>query len=142
VTLARLVEERRFDWRRPAHRRALFEDDLSPELVAELAARMDLPEDEAPSLVEGVVEGYRRVASVSGPAVASWLAQRFALLVNRKRCRRCRELKPRSKFPPNRKTRDRLSSWCRECHREATRRWRAANREAENARRRRGRRGG
>jgi hypothetical protein len=41
-----------------------------------------------------------------------------------KTCRKCGETKQLEAFPPNRHTRDRLSSWCRECHVTATREWR------------------
>ena len=58
------------------HRRTLLEDELSDELLAELAARGNM-------IVDGVrtlVQGYRRQASLS-PSSASWLAQRFAHVV-------------------------------------------------------------
>jgi hypothetical protein len=42
-----------------------------------------------------------------------------------KRWRHCDETKLAADFPPNRHATDGLSSWCRECHYEATRRWKA-----------------
>lgn len=42
-----------------------------------------------------------------------------------KRCRHCETQKPVTDFPANRRTKDGLSSWCRSCHYEATRRWKA-----------------
>jgi hypothetical protein len=42
-----------------------------------------------------------------------------------KPCPKCGEWKPLAAFPPNRKTLDGLSSWCRVCHVAATREWRA-----------------
>jgi hypothetical protein len=53
-----------------------------------------------------------------------------------KRCRRCGETKRREAFGPNRRHRDGLHSWCRSCVAAWNRRWRAANREVYNARRR------
>jgi hypothetical protein len=53
-----------------------------------------------------------------------------------KTCRKCGEEKEAAEFPRNSRTRDRLSSWCKSCHREATRRYREANREELNERRR------
>jgi hypothetical protein len=44
-----------------------------------------------------------------------------------KTCRKCGEEKQAAEFPANRRLRDGLDSWCRECHREATRRWRREN---------------
>jgi hypothetical protein len=76
LRLAQVVERRRFDWRLPTHRRALLEDELTDELLAELAARGDMTVDG----VRTLVEGYRRQASWS-PSSASWLAQRFARVV-------------------------------------------------------------
>jgi hypothetical protein len=54
-----------------------------------------------------------------------------------KRCTHCHEPKPLSEFPPNRRTRDRLSSWCRSCHRDATRAWRSRHLEYDREYRRR-----
>jgi hypothetical protein len=45
-----------------------------------------------------------------------------------KRCTHCRELKPFGEFPTDKATKDGLSSWCRSCHAEANRRWRAKRR--------------
>ncbi len=42
-----------------------------------------------------------------------------------KTCRHCGDDLPRDDFPPNRKTRDGLSSWCRGCHNERNRQYRA-----------------
>ena len=77
MRLAQLVERRRFDPFNPRHRRALLEDELPAGLVPELAS---------------LVEAYRREARSHGPAAASWLAQRFAALVeDPERDRRVRE---------------------------------------------------
>ena len=47
-----------------------------------------------------------------------------------KRCTHCGQWLERSTaFPANIMTRDRLSSWCRDCHREANRAYRARLRE-------------
>ena len=55
-------------------------------------------------------------------------------------CRKCGESKASSAFPANSRVRDGLSSWCRECHREASRAFRVRQRvlvmEALEARRR------
>jgi hypothetical protein len=48
-----------------------------------------------------------------------------------KRCRKCGEDKPCPEFRSNPRCRDGLSSWCAECHNEATRLWRKRRREAE-----------
>jgi hypothetical protein len=56
-----------------------------------------------------------------------------------KTCRKCGKTKEVALFPKARKMRDGLSSWCRACHVEAVRPWRAANPdrvEEYNARRR------
>jgi hypothetical protein len=42
-----------------------------------------------------------------------------------KRCRHCDETKPLAEFPPNHHVKDGLSSWCRGCHYDATRQWKA-----------------
>jgi len=42
-----------------------------------------------------------------------------------KRCTHCGETKDREDFPASKVVSDGLSSWCRECHRAATRAWRA-----------------
>ncbi len=44
-----------------------------------------------------------------------------------KTCRKCGVTKQGSEFKPNAKISDGLSSWCRSCHVEATRRWREAH---------------
>lgn len=41
-----------------------------------------------------------------------------------KRCSRCGEVGLSDRFPSNPRTRDGLSSWCRECHNAAVRAWR------------------
>jgi hypothetical protein len=41
--------------------------------------------------------------------------------VNKKSCTRCGEAKEPALFPPNRRTRDGLGSWCRACVNEARR---------------------
>jgi hypothetical protein len=51
-------------------------------------------------------------------------------------CKRCRQQKESEEFRRNGRNRDGLSPWCSECHNEATRRWREANRETINAQRR------
>ena len=51
-----------------------------------------------------------------------------------KRCVHCGESKPAGEFPPSRTTRDRLSSWCKACHVEATRRSRAKHGRARRTR--------
>ncbi len=48
-----------------------------------------------------------------------------------KRCRKCGEEKPPPAFRSNPRCRDGLSSWCAECHNEATRLGRKKRREAE-----------
>ena len=48
-----------------------------------------------------------------------------------KSCRKCGEEKPPPAFRSNPRCRDGLSSWCAECHNEATRLWRKKRREAE-----------
>src|SRR5207248_903653 len=50
-----------------------------------------------------------------------------------KRCSHCKRWLPFDAFGRNPRTKLGLSSWCRECAREATRRWRAANSERINA---------
>jgi hypothetical protein len=52
-------------------------------------------------------------------------------VANKKACSRCSQIKPAEDFPPNRRTLDRLSSWCRACHVEATREWRSRKKAAE-----------
>ena len=44
-----------------------------------------------------------------------------------KTCRKCVETKPIGLFRCNPKMRDGLSSWCAECHTDATARWRREN---------------
>ena len=44
-------------------------------------------------------------------------------------CTHCNQWKPLAAFSPNRKLRTGLQSWCRMCQTEATRQWRASNRE-------------
>ncbi len=51
-------------------------------------------------------------------------------------CSACRKWHPVADFPRSSIQSSGLSSWCRECHREAVRDWRRRNRERENARRR------
>jgi hypothetical protein len=45
--------------------------------------------------------------------------------VEEKRCRKCGLTKARADFPASHQVSDGLSSWCRICHREATRQWKA-----------------
>ena len=49
----------------------------------------------------------------------------------RKKCRNCGVTKNAPEFRRNPRCRDGLSSWCSECHVEATRRYRARKAEAE-----------
>jgi len=51
-------------------------------------------------------------------------------------CKHCGQRKESREFRRNPGNRDGLSSWCSECHNEATRRWREANRDKINAARR------
>ena len=51
-------------------------------------------------------------------------------------CNHCQEWKPEDDFPPNPKMNRGRNSWCRPCHVERTRQWRAEHREAINERRR------
>jgi hypothetical protein len=67
-------------------------------------------------------EFFARETRVSDTAAAS-----------EKRCRRCGEVKPLEGFPPAPRIRDGRNSWCRTCYLEATRQWRAAHREYEEA---------
>jgi len=53
-----------------------------------------------------------------------------------KRCSKCKRHLPFSAFRPNLKMRSGWDSWCRGCHLEANRRWRAAHPEAARGRRR------
>jgi hypothetical protein len=46
------------------------------------------------------------------------------------RCTHCGEIKPLSEFPRDKVISTGLSSWCRSCHREASRLWRAKKRAA------------
>ncbi len=63
-----------------------------------------------------------------------------ASIPSEKRCAHCGENYPAAAFLSNKRSADGLSSWCRTCHNEATRRWRVENPErvaAEKAARRR-----
>jgi len=63
-----------------------------------------------------------------------------ASIPSEKRCAHCGENHPAAAFLRNERSADGLSSWCRTCHNEATRRWRAEHPErvaADNAARRR-----
>jgi hypothetical protein len=53
-----------------------------------------------------------------------------------KRCTRCQGWLPDEAFRPNPKLKSGLSSWCKECQLEETRRWRAEHRDEINAARR------
>lgn len=44
-----------------------------------------------------------------------------------KRCTRCQEWLPFSAFRPNRRVKSGWSSWCKDCQREAVRKWKAEN---------------
>jgi hypothetical protein len=48
-----------------------------------------------------------------------------------KRCRKCGQVKRAQEFRRNARCRDGLSSWCADCHVEATRAYRQRRREAE-----------
>ena len=48
-----------------------------------------------------------------------------------KRCRKCGQVKRSQEFRRNARCRDGLSSWCADCHVEATRAYRQRRREAE-----------
>jgi hypothetical protein len=50
-----------------------------------------------------------------------------------KSCRKCGEEKPSPEFRSNPRCSDGLSSWCAECHNEASRLWRRRKWEAEEA---------
>ena len=56
---------------------------------------------------------------------------RKTALANKKACSHCSQVKSAKDFPPNRRTLDRLSSWCQACHVEATREWRSRRKAAE-----------
>ena len=68
----------------------------------------------------------------AGKTVSSWQER----LNTEKRCSNCSQFLPLDAFVANRGAWKGLSSWCRECHRQATRDWRARNRDELNARRR------
>jgi hypothetical protein len=51
-------------------------------------------------------------------------------------CARCRRWGALASFPPDGRQGSGRSSWCRACHRQAVRDWRARNRDRNNARRR------
>lgn len=53
-----------------------------------------------------------------------------------KACTRCQRTLPAAHFRLNAAMRDGLDSWCKDCHRQSVRDWRAANRDRENAARR------
>ncbi|MDP8905435.1 MAG: hypothetical protein M3N29_09005 [Chloroflexota bacterium] len=55
-------------------------------------------------------------------------AEYQALLDELKTCRRCGQQKSVLDFAYNARTRDGFSSWCRDCHNERTREWRAQKR--------------
>ena len=50
-----------------------------------------------------------------------------------KTCRKCGQSKDAAEFPPNRRMRDGMHSWCRACMAGASRRWRDANPERVEA---------
>ena len=49
-----------------------------------------------------------------------------------KSCSRCGKFLPASEFPSSARTKSGFSSWCRSCHRDAVRKWRAENRDRAN----------
>jgi hypothetical protein len=55
-----------------------------------------------------------------------------------KDCTRCQRWLPAGAFPRNSRLLDGLDSWCKECHVEATKQWRAEHRAELNASRRLG----
>ena len=56
------------------------------------------------------------------------IALRWPIPLPGKQCAKCHRRLDVELFPRNRKLSDGLSSWCRECHAEATRAWRAKQR--------------
>jgi len=54
-----------------------------------------------------------------------------------KHCRHCDQDKPADAFTRNQRMNDGLSSWCKACHKAATRKWRAEHGAEYLARRRR-----
>ena len=69
-------------------------------------------------------------------ALGFWETNREKGLGALKVCRHCGQRKKAGEFRRSRQNRDGLSSWCAECHNEANRRWRDANRERMNEARR------
>jgi hypothetical protein len=55
-----------------------------------------------------------------------------------KDCTHCHRWQPAEAFPPTKRLKSGLDSWCKSCRHEAVREWRSRNREALKARRRRG----
>ena len=72
--------------------------------------------------------GEPRKERYSPFAVLAWRQKRGRVT---KKCRKCGEEKPSPKFRSNPRCRVGLSSWCVDCHNEATRLWRKRRREAE-----------
>jgi hypothetical protein len=66
------------------------------------------------------------------PALCSFAKKSARRTENDETCTKCGKEKQPPEFPANHRLRDRLDSWCRECHREANRRWRAEHREEIN----------
>ena len=54
------------------------------------------------------------------PELSQWISP-----AGEKRCTKCGEWSPFAEFPPQNNVRTGLSSWCRRCHREAVRAYRA-----------------
>jgi hypothetical protein len=104
----------------PAERR------VPPALIAARKAKTTNGSNhEAPAL-------FWRAPSSTPAQVSAKKTPRNAVKV----CKHCGQRKEPGKFRRSRRNRDGLSSWCGNCHNEATRRWREANKERINAARR------
>jgi hypothetical protein len=68
-----------------------------------------------------------RDAALGANAGGYLFAREISVTARDKRCASCHRVAPLQEFPPNPRTRDRRSSWCRTCATESTRRWRASN---------------
>jgi hypothetical protein len=64
------------------------------------------------------------------------MTSQYVTAEGKKRCAKCRELRPIEDFPANEQLSTGLSPWCRSCHREATRKSREKYRNRYNAARR------
>jgi hypothetical protein len=82
LRLAQLIEERRLDWQNPRHRRARLEHHMSNVEAAELSrGRGGTARGWGDWKVQQLVEAYRLSESAGVRGSASWLAQKFGLLV-------------------------------------------------------------